>query len=254
MTTAGPTRVDMHVKILDERVVSRAKARGIDVLVYAPHFTRLPDIRARAARFSDEDLLVVPAREVFTGPWYDRRHLLAVGLTDPVPDFITFRGALDEFDRQDAAVLVPHPEMLNVSCDREDVAANAGLVDAVETYNAKCLPHQNRRGRAVARATGLPGFGSSYAHLRRTVGEAWTAFDDSLDSVTDLVGALRSGASWRVAHRSGLGHHVRGLVEFAHLGYENSWGKLDRLFLSGTEPTHPSNVVYRGRFDDVTVY
>jgi predicted metal-dependent phosphoesterase TrpH len=244
----------MHVKILDERVVSRAKARGIDVLVYAPHFTRLPDIRARAARFSDDDLLVVPAREVFTGPWYDRRHLLAVGLTDPVPDFITFRGALDAFDRQDAAILVPHPEMLNVGCDREDVAVNAGLVDAVETYNAKCLPHQNRRGRAVARATGLPGFGSSYAHLRPTVGEAWTAFDAPLDSVTDLVDALRSGASRRVAHRSGLGHRVRGLVEFAHLGFENSWGKLDRLFLSGTEPTHPSNVVYRGRFDDVTVY
>ncbi|WP_049936913.1 PHP-associated domain-containing protein [Haloplanus natans] len=244
----------MHVKALDERVVSRAKARGIDVLVYAPHFTRLPDIRTRAARFSDDDLLVVPAREVFTGPWYDRRHLLAVGLTDPVPDFITFRGALDEFDRQDAAVLVPHPEMLNVSCDREDVAANADHVDAVETYNAKCLPHQNRRGRAVARATGLPGFGSSYAHLRRTVGEAWTVFDDPVDSVTDLVDALRSGASRRVVRRSGLGHHTQGLVEFAHLGYENSWGKLDRLFLSGTEPTHPSNVAYRGRFDDVTTY
>jgi len=244
----------MHVKVLDERVVSRAKARGIDVLVYAPHFRRLADIRARAARFSDDDVLVVPAREVFTGPWYDRRHLLAIGLTDPVPDFITFRGALDEFERQDAAILVPHPEMLNVSCSRADVAADRDAVDAVETYNAKCLPHQNRRGRAVARETDLPGFGSSYAHLRRTVGEAWTAFEDPIDDETDLVSALRAGAPRRVVHRGGLGHHLRGLAEFAHLGYENSWGKLDRLFLSGTEPTHPSNVAYRGRFDDVTAY
>ena len=244
----------MHVKVLDERVVSRAKARGIDVLVYAPHFRRLADIRARAARFSDDDVLVVPAREVFTGPWYDRRHLLAIGLTDPVPDFITFRGALDEFERQDAAILVPHPEMLNVSCSRADVAADRDAVDAVETYNAKCLPHQNRRGRAVARETDLPGFGSSYAHLRRTVGEAWTAFEDPIDDETDLVSALRTGAPRRVVHRGGLGHHLRGLAEFAHLGYENSWGKLDRLFLSGTEPTHPSNVAYRGRFDDVTAY
>jgi predicted metal-dependent phosphoesterase TrpH len=244
----------MHVKVLDERVVSRAKARGIDVLVYAPHFRRLADIRARAARFSDDDVLVVPAREVFTGPWYDRRHLLAIGLTDPVPDFITFRGAIDEFERQDAAILVPHPEMLNVSCSRADVAADRDAVDAVETYNAKCLPHQNRRGRAVARETDLPGFGSSYAHLRRTVGEAWTAFEDPIDDETDLVSVLRAGAPRRVVHRGGLGHHLRGLAEFAHLGYENSWGKLDRLFLSGTEPTHPSNVAYRGRFDDVTAY
>lgn len=254
MTTAGTTRVDMHVKVLDEHVVSRAKARGIDVLVYAPHFTRLPDIRARADRFSDDDLLVVPAREVFTGPWYDRRHLLAIGLSAPIPDFTTFRGALAELERQDAAVLVPHPEMLNVSCSRADVASDPDAFDAVETYNAKCLPHQNRRARTVVREIDQPGFGSSYAHLRETVGEAWTAFDAAVDSEADLVSALRSGAPRRVAHRPGVGHRLRCLAEFAHLGYENSWGKLDRLLLSGTEPTHPSHIAYGGRFDDVTAY
>ncbi|PSP39031.1 metal-dependent phosphoesterase, partial [Halobacteriales archaeon QH_7_65_31] len=34
-------RVDPHVKILDERVVRRAKQRGLDAIVYAPHFIRL---------------------------------------------------------------------------------------------------------------------------------------------------------------------------------------------------------------------
>ncbi|WP_338742512.1 PHP-associated domain-containing protein [Haloplanus salilacus] len=244
----------MHVKVLDDRVVERAKARGLDMLVYAPHFTRLPTIRDRAARFSDDDLLVVPAREVFTGPWHARRHLLVVGLSDPVPDFITFRGALAEFDRQDAAVLAPHPEMLNVSCSRADVAADPDAFAAVETHNAKCLPHQNRRARIVARKTGLPGFGSSYAHFRATVGEVWTDFDVSIDSEADLVAALRSGTPRRVVRRSGADHHLRGLAEFAHLGYENSWGKIDRLFLSGTEPTNPSHIAYGDRFDDLTVY
>ncbi|SDZ86303.1 Predicted metal-dependent phosphoesterase TrpH, contains PHP domain [Haloplanus vescus] len=244
----------MHVKTLDERVVSRAKARGLDVLVYAPHFTRLPDIRARAERFSDDDLLVVPAREVFTGPWHDRRHVLAIGLSDPVPDFISLSGALDEFDRQGAAVLVPHPEMLNVSCSRGDVATNADVVDAVETYNAKCLTYQNRRSRTVASETGLPGFGSSYSHLAGTVGEAWTVLETAVETEADLVTALRSGVSRRVAHRRGVSHRLRCLAEFAHLGYENSWEKVDRLFLSGDEPTHPGNVAYGGRFDDVRAY
>jgi predicted metal-dependent phosphoesterase TrpH len=244
----------MHVKVLDEDVVARAKARGLDGIVYAPHFTRLPTIRERAARFSDEDLLVVPAREVFTGPWHARRHLLAVGLTDPVPDFVTFRGALAEFDRQDAAVLVPHPELFNVSCSRADVAADPDAFHAVETHNAKCLRYQNRRARAVARETGRPGFGSSYAHLRSTVGEAWTTFEGAVDSEAGLVAALRAGRPRRVHHRAGLGHRLRGLAEFAHLGYENSWGKVDRLFLSGTEPTHPRHIAYDGRFDDVAVY
>ncbi|MFB6196612.1 MAG: PHP-associated domain-containing protein [Haloplanus sp.] len=244
----------MHVKVLDEQVVARAKARGLHALVYAPHFTRLPTIRERAARFSDDDLLVVPAREVFAGPWHSRRHLLAVGLSDPVPDFITFRGALAEFDRQDAAVLVPHPEMLNVSCSRADVAADPDAFAAIEAYNAKALPHQNRRARAIVRETDLPGFGSSYAHLRTTVGEAWTTFERDVDSEAALVDALRSGTPRRVVRRGGAEHRLRGLAEFAHLGYENTWGKVDRLFLSGTEPTHPSHIAYDGRFDDVAVY
>ena len=65
-------RVDPHVKVLDERVVARAKRRDIDALVYAPHVTRRPDLAARARRFSDDELLVVPARELFSGSWRNR--------------------------------------------------------------------------------------------------------------------------------------------------------------------------------------
>jgi predicted metal-dependent phosphoesterase TrpH len=280
----------MHVKLLDDRVAARAKARGIDVLVYAPHFTRLPDIRARARAFTDEDLLVVPARELFTGTWRDRKHVLAVGLTDPVPDFVTLDGAIRECERQDAAVLVPHPELLTVSLTTDDVRRHHDAVDAVERYNAKCLPWQNRAMGRVVRETGLPAFGSSYAHLHATVGEAWTTFDARIADETDLVRALKrevaaepgtgsgdsatrgngdgdsdgdgdgagagvgDGAPRRVMRRSGLRHRLRGLVEFSHLGYENSWGKLDRVLLSGMEPTHPDHIAYRGRFDDVAVY
>ena len=250
----GGTHVDPHVKLLNERVVARAKARGLDALVYAPHFTRLPEIRARADRFSDDDLLVVPAREVFTGTWRTRQHVLAVGLSDPVPDFISLSGALAEFDRQNAAVLVPHPGFLNVSLDSAAVARHADAIDAVETHNFKTSPGQNRRARALAAETGVPTFGSSYAHLSGSVGEVWTAFDRALGSESDLVAALRTAAPRRVFRRGGVVHTLRGVAEFAHLGYENSWGKVDRLFLSGTEPTHPGNVAYGGRFEDVREY
>ncbi|ELZ91845.1 hypothetical protein C440_16074 [Haloferax mucosum ATCC BAA-1512] len=244
----------MHVKILDEQVVSRAKSRGIDVLVYAPHFVRLPDIRARAERFSDDELLVVPAREVFTGSWHNRKHLLAIGLSDPVPDFISLDGALDEFDRQAAATVVPHPELLTVSLSADDIAGHRERIHGIETYNAKAFSCHNRRGREIAREMALPGFGSSYAHLRGSIGEAWTEFDRDIDSEAALVTALRERADRRVVRRSGLSHTLRGAVEFAHLGYENSWGKIDRLLLSGMEPTHPRHIAYDGRFDDVSVY
>ncbi|WP_303647813.1 PHP-associated domain-containing protein [Haloarchaeobius amylolyticus] len=244
----------MHVKVLDEQVVERAKARGLDVLVYAPHFVRLPDIRERAREFSDEELLVVPGREIFTGDWRNRRHVLAIGLEDPVPDFITLDGAMGELARQGAAVLAPHPEFLNVSLGRGDLRTWAGEIDAVEAYNPKLLGHWADRARSIVRRDDWAPFGSSYAHLRRSIGEVWTTFERRLDSEAELVDALTEGAAREVGRQRGVGHRARCLAEFAHLGYENSWSKIDRLFLSGTEPTHPRHIAYEGRFDDVAVY
>jgi predicted metal-dependent phosphoesterase TrpH len=248
------THVDPHVKILDERVVSRAKRRGLDVLVYAPHFTHLSDIEARARRFSDDDLLVVPAREVFTGSWRDRKHVLAVGLSAPVPDFITLAGAMAELERQGAAVLAPHPEFATVSLDGEDLETYGDRIDAVEVYNPKHWPGHNGRARELARETGLPAFGSSYAHLHPTVGEVWTEFEGEPGSPEALVEALKSGAPRRVFHRPGRRHRLRCRAEFAHLGWENSWEKFERLVLKGREATHPRDPRYEGRFDDCAVY
>ena len=155
------THVDPHVKVLNERVADRAKARGLDALVYAPHFTRLPEIRARAERFSDDDLLVVPGREVFTGTWRNRQHIIGIGLSDPIPDFISLPGALAAFDRQDAAVLVPHPSFLHVSLDRDAVTQHVDAIHAVETHNFKTLPGQHPNARMLSRDPGLPPFGPS---------------------------------------------------------------------------------------------
>ncbi len=253
MTGRG-TRVDMHTKVLDEGVVRRAKNRGLDALVYAPHFTRWPDIRERAAALSDGDLLVVPGRELFTGDWRTRRHVLALDLDEPIPDFLTLAGTMEELARQGAVVLAPHPGFLTISLGREQIDHYRDRLDGVEVYNPKHLPQHNRRAREFAAESDLPAFTSSYAHLRGTVGEAWTAFERDIDSAADLYAALGAGAERTVERRHGPTHYARRALEFAHISWENSWKKLDRMYLSGTEPTHPTHVAYDGRFDDVRVY
>ena len=247
-------RVDAHVKVLDDGVVERAQDRGLDALVYAPHFTRLPDVEARAERFATDDLLVVPGREVFTGDWRNRKHVLAIGLSEPVPDFITLEGAMAEFDRQGATVLAPHPEFATVSLEAHDLRAHGDRIHGIEVYNPKNWQSHNERARELAREFDIPTFGSSYAHLRGTVGEVWTAFETRYETNVALVEAFREGAPRGVYHRSGASHRLRCLAEFGHLFYENSWGKAERLFLSGTEPTHPEHIAYDGRFDEVSVY
>jgi len=254
------TRVDTHVKVIDEGVVERAKARGIDVLVYAPHFTRLPEIRRRAERYTDEELLVVPGREVFTGRWHDRKHVLAVDPGRPIPDFITLEGAMAALADDDCAVIVPHPEFLTVGLPAEDVLAFRDAVDCVEVYNPKHWPRHTAGARAIADELVLPPTGSSYAHLPRTVGAGWTAFDRPIDDGDDLVAALSEPdepAEWddrRVARYSGPVPAARRVLEFCHLAWENSYEKIDRVFLRGIEATHPRHVAYEGEFDDVAVY
>lgn len=248
------TRIDLHVKVLDERVVHRAKRRGLDALVYAPHFVRLPDIKRRAREFSDPELTVIPAREVFTGRWSQRRHLLAVGLSEPVPDFLTLEATLEEFERQDAAVLVPHPTFASVSLTAAEVRAHFHRFDGIEVYNPKHLPHHNRRARGLAAETGLPAFASSYAHLRGTVGEVWVELDGEIDSSETLHQRLVAGIQARIGRQRGPTHGARRLAEMAHLGWENSWQKLDRTLLSGMEATHPHHPAYNGHFDDRCAY
>ena len=246
-------RVDAHVKVLDERVVHRAKRRGLDALVYAPHFSRLPEIRARAERFSDEDLLVVPAREVFTGDWRNRKHVLALALEVPVPDFVTLGRAMAEFDRQDAVVLAPHPEFATVSLETTDLERYGDQIHGVEVYNPKHWSGHNERAAELAEAFDIPAFGSSYAHLRGTVGEGWTAFETALESRDAIVEAFRERRSRGVYHRSGLGHRLRRAAEFSHLFYENGLSKAS-LLLKGVKPTNPYHPAYDGRFVDDAVY
>ncbi len=254
MTARATTRVDCHVKVLNDRVVENARRAGIDVLVYAPHFVRLPEVRRQATAYSTDQVTVLPAREVFTGSWRDRKHVLAVGLEEPVPDFITLEGAMAELDRQGAAVLAPHPEFLTVSLTESDLRQYRDVVDAAEFFNPKHLPWHNRRARELIADLELAPFTSSYAHLSSSVGVAHVEFDRPIETTAEFVDALTADAPRRVRHDNGFGRVRTTTAELAHLCYENTWKKVDRLWLSGMEPTHPDHAVYGGRFGDVAVY
>lgn len=247
------SRIDPHVKVLDESLAERARRRGLDAVVYAPHFTRLPEIRCRAATLSTDDLLVVPGREVFTGTYRDRKHVLALDLEDPVPDFISLEAAMAEFERQDATVLAPHPEYLTVGLTEADLRAYADVIDAVEVYNPKYLPGDGPRSRSLATEFDLPAFGSSYAHLGWTIGDVWTETERAVEDVDDLAAALPVRGN-RVSRRSGVGPRLRSASELGHLVWENTGKKIDRIVFPGVETTHPHDDVYGGRFDDAYVY
>jgi len=52
----------------------------------------------------------------------------------------------------------------------------------------------------------------------------------------------------------GLRHRLQCRAEFAHLGWENSWEKFDRVVLTDREPTHPEADGYDDRFAELNAY
>ena len=247
------TRVDPHVKVLSEAVVDRAKQNGLETIVYAPHFTTLPTIKRRAAAYTDEELTVLPGREIFTGPWQRRRHVLAVGLEEPVPDFISLSAAMAAVDRQGATVLVPHPTYLTIGLEAAACRRYRRQIDAIEVYNPKHLRRHNDRARTLADTLNVPGFGSSYAHLEGTVGRVWTDLPGPVDTAGDLASALAAGPV-QVKRHSGLGYRSQQALEQLHIGWENTWAKASRVVGAKPAPTHPEQDLYATQFRDAAVY
>ena len=248
------TRVDLHVKVLDERVVRRAKDVGLDVLVYAPHFTHLDDIREQAHRYSDDELLVVPARECFADRWNQRRHVLVVDPTEPIPDFLTFEATMAELERRDETVLAPHPEFLTMSLSREDIHEYRHVFDAVEGFCPKNWWFHTRRMHEIATDVELPTYVSSYSHLYTTIGEAYVEYEMAIETAADLAQVLEDGTPARRYRNDGLRHLLARRAEFAHLLYENTWEKFDRVVLQNREATNPYSPRYDERYVEHVAY
>jgi predicted metal-dependent phosphoesterase TrpH len=248
------TRVDCHIKTLSPSVIARAAARGVDAVVYAPHFTPLPEIEATAAAYHDAPVTVIPGREIFTGGWRSRRHILAVGMTEPVPDFIELEAALDALTDQGATVLVPHPGFATVSLGAAEVAAYADRLDAIEVENFKSRRRHNRRARAIAADSDLPTFGSSYAHLPASVGATVTVFEAALPDADAVISAIGGTGARRIETLDDAQSQLQGILEFSHLGWENTVQKLRRVGSPAPAATHPRAPLYCGEFDSASVY
>lgn len=241
----GTSRVDLHVKILDDTVVDLAVARGLDAIVYAPHFTPWPEIVRRARSFTDDDLVVVPGREVFTGHWSERKHVLGLDLGEPIPDFVPLDRTMDALRSQGACVIAPHPTYLTVSLSPDDLERYRDDIDAIETYNPRLLPWHPPRSRRLADALDTPQVASSYAHLRRSVGAASIELRRPVTSPADVVAAIRDGAIEAIRRPTLPARIGWSLPELGHLLWENSASKLLRKLTPGAVATHPSADVYR---------
>lgn len=197
-----------------DELVDAARAAGLDGLCLTEHDAFWSDDCA-AALTRRHGILVLPGAEINT----DAGHVLVFGLRRyrfgmHKPAFLRA-----EADSLGAVLLAAHPYrrryLSEPGQDPEQRAAMLHktladpwmqLFDAVESYNGRGKPDENRFAEDVRQGLLLPGTGGSDAHYRHQIATAATLFHRRITSLDDLIAEIRAGRMESVNLRTDAGH------------------------------------------------
>ncbi|GII31802.1 PHP domain-containing protein [Planotetraspora mira] len=178
----GRVRVDCHVHTVEsgdavttlDQLAERVAVHRIDVVCITDH-NHLAGTPERLSR-------AIGARAVLGEEIRTRSgELIGLFLTERVPYVLPAREVVELIRAQGGIVCAPHPyDPLRAGVGADlDAMCDAGLIDAVEVFNAKIAdPEHNRAAVRTARAYGLPGTVGSDAHDPPGVGAAYLELPD----------------------------------------------------------------------------
>jgi predicted metal-dependent phosphoesterase TrpH len=151
-----------------EALLAAGRKKGLDRIVITDHNNISGALRARAL----DPQLVIVGEEIMT----QQGELLVAFLQEELPPGLDCLEAIEKLRTQGAFISVSHPFDVYRSGHWEisDLEMIAPLVDAIETFNARCV-HSifNRKAQEFARQHNLPGTAGSDAHAAFEVGKAF---------------------------------------------------------------------------------
>ncbi len=170
-----------------EAALSASQRKNIDRLVITDHNTT--EGARKAYQMAPERVIV--GEEIMTR----KGELLAAYVSEEVPKGLEPQDAITRLRAQGAFISVSHPfdSWRSGHWRTADLLAILPLVDAIETYNARCLlPGFNHRAQVFARQHGLHGTAGSDAHAASEIGHA-TLFLPDFHDAESLRVAVRQG-------------------------------------------------------------
>ncbi|RMG50864.1 MAG: PHP domain-containing protein [Acidobacteria bacterium] len=195
--------VDLHVHTVfsgdavmaPEELIARAEAMELGGIAVTEHDSYAAS-EATAALAEGSDLIVFRGIEVAT----DMGHLLVFGLEDddwrtlqnPVTGVVPARSLVPYVLDRAGVVIAAHPFKSTSPSLGERVLSLSG-VNIVEGFNGRCFSDENVRACQLAQAHGLRIVGGSGAHLVSEVGRCVTEFEERIETLSELVAALKAG-------------------------------------------------------------
>lgn len=176
---------DSGVEIRD--IMRRAKELRLGGIGIMDHNT------TRAVRemrnYEGRGLLLVPGIEISSS----KGHILGLGLTTPVRADLSISETVERIRDAGGLPIAPHPYRRVTGIGERGVLEGGFRV--IETFNARTRPKRNRKATLLAEEHGMSVTGGSDAHTLEEIGKGYTKVPDEVETVDDLVEAIRKGRS-----------------------------------------------------------
>ncbi|WP_292518336.1 PHP domain-containing protein [Methanoculleus sp.] len=191
-----------------EEILRRAEAVGLDAVAITDHDTVEG---ARYALECETAVTVIPGTEIST----KQGHLLALGVTEPLPAGRDFFETVALARDRGALLILPHPYHRWRHGVGRRLAAGIEAVDAVEVFNSRYITGSaNRKAAVIARRFGKPGVAGSDAHNARYVGFGITYVTAEPD-VASILSAIREGRTMAGGRMTPLHTYTRQSIKGA---------------------------------------
>jgi predicted metal-dependent phosphoesterase TrpH len=185
-------RFDLHIHskyssdsgLAIEDILRKAVQRGLDGIAICDHNTVAGSYHAKKCVTKlNLPLLVLPGVEVST----TQGHLIVLGVKDNIPPGMTPLETIRIARQKGGVVIAPHPFKIR------SIGNVDGLdIDAIETFNSRCIFGENEQARKMAIELGKPQVGGSDSHILGTIGIGYTEIDAEPDEAS-VLDAIRKG-------------------------------------------------------------
>jgi len=185
-------RFDLHIHsnhssdsgLAVDEILRKAVEKGLDGIAICDHNTVTGNFLARKrAKELNLPLMVLPGVEVST----TQGHLIVLGARGNIPLYLTPQETISIARKNGGVIIAAHPFKVNSLGNVEGLD-----VDAIETFNSRCIFGENKKAEKMAIELGKPQVGGSDSHMLATIGLGFTEIDAEPD-VGSVLNAIREG-------------------------------------------------------------
>lgn len=184
-------RFDLHIhsnyssdsNLSVDEILKQAVRKGLDGIAICDHNTVEGSLCAiQRSRELNLSLIVIPGIEISTSDG----HLIVIGIRENIQPDLPVSETIMIARQKGAVVIAPHPFKKN------SIGYASKDVDAIETFNSRCMFGENERAKELALSLGKPEVGGSDSHLLSTIGLGFTHID-ALRNESSVLDSIRKG-------------------------------------------------------------